>query len=146
MIKAVRGIVFLATPHRGANLAEVLNKLLSATLRSPKQYISDLQRSSARITDINDQFKLYQEKVQLVSFFETQPLHIGFSRKAIVVERDSAILDYPYEISSPLNANHSTVCKYASRTDPNYVRVRNVIKMLIETFKAQPKASRELQS
>ena len=146
MIEAVRSIVFLATPHRGANLAEILNKLLSATLHSPKQYISDLQKSSARITDINDQFKLYQEKVQLVSFFETQPSPIGFSRKAIVVERDSAILDYPHEISSPLNANHSTICKYVSRTDANYVSVRNVLKTLIETFKTQPKSSREFRN
>lgn len=80
--------------------------------------------------------------MQLVSFFETQPSPIGFSRKAIVVERDSAILDYPHEISSPLNANHSTVSKFVSRTDANYVSVRNVLKTLVETFKTQTKTQR----
>lgn len=52
----------------------------------------------------------------------------------LVVERESAILDYPNEISSPLNADHHTVCKYQSRQDPNYMSVRNVIKSLMERF------------
>jgi hypothetical protein len=53
----------------------------------------------------------------------------------IVVERASAILDYPSEISSPLNADHHTVCKYSSRQDANYISVRNVVKSLVEKFK-----------
>jgi len=51
------------------------------------------------------------------------------------VKRDSAVLDYPNEISSPLNANHHTVCKFASRNDSNYITVRNVIKSLVEKSK-----------
>lgn len=51
-----------------------------------------------------------------------------------MVERDSAILDYPNEISSPLKADHHSVCKYVSRQDVNYISVRNVIKSLVEKF------------
>ncbi|KAJ4396980.1 hypothetical protein N0V93_001204 [Gnomoniopsis smithogilvyi] len=125
----------VTTPHRGSSLAETLNKILNVSLQSSKQYVSDLQRNSSRIIDINDQFRLHAEKIQIVSFFETQPTSIGI-KKTIVVERDSAILDYPTEISAPLNADHHNVCKYSSRQDANYTSVRNVLKSLVDKFSA----------
>lgn len=73
-------IIFLATPHRGSSLAETLNKILSVSIQSSKQYVSDLQRNSSRIIDINDQFRLYADKIQIVSFFETQPTSIGIKK------------------------------------------------------------------
>ncbi|KAI1329427.1 hypothetical protein F5Y16DRAFT_417831 [Xylariaceae sp. FL0255] len=133
VLDAVCSMVFLATPHRGSNLAEILNRFLSVSFQSPKQYINDLQRNSARIIDINDQFKLYADKIQLVSFFETQATSVGI-KKMVIVERDSAILDYPSELSSPLNADHHGVTKYQSRHDVNYMNVRNVIKSLVDRF------------
>ncbi|KAH8891099.1 hypothetical protein GQ53DRAFT_823737 [Thozetella sp. PMI_491] len=145
ILDTVCSIVFLATPHRGSNLAEILNKFLSVSFQSTKQYVSDLQKNSARIMDINDQFKLHANKMQLVSFFETQATTVGL-KKIIVVERDSALLDYPNEISSALNADHHSVCKYKSREDANYVTVRNVIKSLVDKFKvkAVPKRRRSI--
>ena len=50
----------------------------------------------------------------------------------MVVERESAVLGYPNEISSPLIADHHTICKYPSNLDQNYVNVRNVLKSLVE--------------
>lgn len=72
LIDAVHGIVFLATPHRGSHLAETLNRFLQVSFQSPKQYVNDLQKNSMRIRDINDQFRHHANKLQLVSFFETQ--------------------------------------------------------------------------
>lgn len=63
-----------------------------------------------------------------------------------MVERNSAILDYPNELSSPLNADHHNVCKYMSRHDANYVNVRNVIKSLVERFIVKSPASRGRRS
>lgn len=80
ILGSVRAIVFLATPHRGSNLAQTLTKFLQVSFQSPKQYVSDLQRSSARIVDINDQFKLHADKMQIVSFFETQPTSVGIRK------------------------------------------------------------------
>ncbi|KAG8528983.1 uncharacterized protein KY384_006672 [Bacidia gigantensis] len=48
-----------------------------------------------------------------------------------VVEKDSGMLGYPGEISSSLNADHHSVCKYKTPEDPNYVDVRNVLKWMI---------------
>ena len=66
-------MVFLATPHRGSHLAKILNRLLQVSFQSPRQYISDLEKGSARINDINDEFRHHASKLKLVSFFETRP-------------------------------------------------------------------------
>lgn len=50
-----------------------------------------------------------------------------------VVERNSAVLGYPCEQSSPLNADHSTICKFQDRADGNYTQVKNAIRMLISS-------------
>lgn len=83
IIDKVASIVFLATPHRGSDLAETLSKFLTASFQSPKQYIVELQKNSARISDINDQFKLYADRLDLVSFFETQPTSVAGLKKLV---------------------------------------------------------------
>lgn len=72
--------MFLATPHRGSGLADVLSKFLSISLHSPKDYIGDLVRNSPRISDINEQFRTYAGRLQIVSFFETHPTIIGLKK------------------------------------------------------------------
>lgn len=89
-------MVFLATPHRGSYAAEILNRLLQVSFQSPKQYVKDLQKNSARITDINDQFRHHAEKLQLVSFFETKPT-------STVMGLGKTVRQYP-QISSSLPA------------------------------------------
>jgi hypothetical protein len=53
----------------------------------------------------------------------------------MVLKKDSSVLGYPGEISKPLDADHHSVCKYASPFDPRYVAVRNVLKTLIGKVK-----------
>lgn len=47
------------------------------------------------------------------------------------MEKDSGVLGYPQEVSSALNADHHSVCKYKTQEDPNYVDVKNMIKWMI---------------
>lgn len=133
IIKNICSIVFLATPHRGSNLAEMLNNILSITLQSPKQYVNDLKHNSVAISGINEQFRTMAENLDLVSFFETLPTSV-FLKKMIIVERDSAVLGYSHEMSAPLHADHHGVSKFESRHDSNYIRVRNAVKTLIDKF------------
>ena len=51
IISQVQGIVFLATPHRGARFAKMLNNILStAPLGAPlKAYIADLDTHSTAL-------------------------------------------------------------------------------------------------
>jgi hypothetical protein len=85
IIEAVSAILFLSTPHRGTNLAEILNRILQASfISAPKQYISDLTKNSLSLQKLNEQFRHVAPKLDIVSFYETQTTPVGFNRNQIV--------------------------------------------------------------
>ncbi|KAK3370531.1 hypothetical protein B0H63DRAFT_317889 [Podospora didyma] len=128
IISRVFGIIFLATPHRGSRYARTLNSILSASIiTKAKIYVAELEAMSPTLQDINEQFRLVCKSLHLISFYESLKTQIGTS-KVLVVGRDSGVLGYPSEISSPMNADHHNVCKFKSRDDPNYVTLRDVIR------------------
>lgn len=135
IFRSISGIVFLATPHRGTNLAEVLNRVLKVSFQSTKNFIMDLNKSSPALEEVNEQFRHVAPRLSIVSFYETLPTTIG-PMKLMVVEKDSSILGYPKEVSRPLNANHHDVCKYSGPDDSNYVSVRNALKFLVKRFQS----------
>lgn len=49
----------------------------------------------------------------------------------MIVEKDSAILGYPGELSRGLLADHHGMCKFDSPKDPNYIAVRNILKSIV---------------
>ncbi|KAI1661234.1 hypothetical protein F4813DRAFT_385767 [Daldinia decipiens] len=133
IIKAISAITFLATPHRGTHLAETLNRILqTAMITNSKQYISDLAKNSFTLQKLNEQFRHIAPRLDIVSFYETQPTSItSKSPRIMVLEKDSSVLGYPGETSKALDADHHGVCKYESPRDPNYITVRNVLKSLL---------------
>lgn len=133
---SISAIIFLATPHRGTNLAKVLTKVLTASLQSPKQFIAELNRNSSALEELNEQFRHAAPRLSIVSFYESLPTSVG-PIKMMVLEKESSILGYPKEISRALNADHHTVCKYSSPEDPNYVSVCNLLKSLVERFRSR---------
>ncbi|KAI0436723.1 hypothetical protein F4803DRAFT_207941 [Xylaria telfairii] len=134
LVQAVSAIVFLSTPHRGTNLAEILNRVLAASFQSTKNFISDLNKSSPAIEELNEQFRHLAPRLSIWSFYETLATPIG-PRKIMVLEKDSSVLGYPAEISRPLQADHHDVCKFSSPTDSSYVTVRNAIISLVARFR-----------
>jgi WD40 repeat protein/pimeloyl-ACP methyl ester carboxylesterase len=139
MLERVRAMVFLATPHRGADLAETLNTILAVSIfnHAPKQFIAELQKNSPTLQEINDQFRKISLPLKLVSFYETEETEIGF-RKTLIVQRDSSTLGYPGEIQNGLDADHHGVIKYSDQDDPNYKTVRDVITSLVLDFCDKP--------
>lgn len=130
IITSISAIIFLSTPHRGTNLAETLNRILAASFQSPKSFVSDLEKNSPVISDLNEQFRHFAPRLSIWSFYETLATTIG-PKKMMVLEKDSSVLGYPTEISRPLNADHHDVCKYSSPSDNNYISVRNAIRSLV---------------
>ena len=130
IISKMHGIIFLATPHRGAHYAKVLNNILSTVALGapPKAYVEDLDTHSRTLQDINEQFRTLCGDLSLVSFFETLKTSIGITR-SLIVEKESGVLGYPQEISSPLNADHHTICKFKSREDGSYISVKSMLKL-----------------
>ncbi|KAN0104101.1 WD40 repeat-like protein [Hyaloscypha variabilis] len=146
--KAISAIIFLATPHRGTNLADTLNRILQASFVSnSKQYITDLAQNSFILQKLNEQFRHVAPKLDIVSFYETRPTPIGFKKNSMmVVEKDSSVMGYPGEISKSLDADHHGVCKYESTVDPSYVTVRNVLKSLVSKILLSGKRRSSIQS
>ena len=69
--------MFLSTPHRGTNLAELLNRILSAAFQSPRNFISELNKSSPALEELNEQFRHVAKNISIISFYETLPTAIG---------------------------------------------------------------------
>lgn len=125
-------MVFLATPHRGSDLATSLNNLLrSSVSHSPQEYINDIKRNSDALMMINDAFRHVAKHLELWSFFETVETNIGL-HKTLIVKRDSAILGYPEEHVGSLKANHRGVCKFDKPSDPNYIVLRNCFATIVD--------------
>lgn len=79
LVSSISAILFMATPHRGSNLAEVLNRILTVSMfnHSPKLYISELSAGSQTVSTLNEQFRHYAPKLDILSFYETLPTSIG---------------------------------------------------------------------
>ena len=136
---------FLATPHRGSDSAKLLNNILHFAYSS-RAYVADLERGSGAVQSINDEFRNYSIDVDLWSFYETQKLKLGVI-STLIVDPDSATLGYPGERQMPVNADHRSICKFDSPTDPNYLILRNALASTVQVIsnlgKTRPMAQDE---
>jgi WD40 repeat protein/pimeloyl-ACP methyl ester carboxylesterase len=124
IMSMIKAVLFLATPHRGTDLAETLNKVLSTSIfgHSPKEYVSELARRSPTIDDLNEAFRHHASKLRIFSFYETLTTAMG-PISAMILDKSTAVMGYPSETATPLTANHHNVCKFTSIEDPNYTSV-----------------------
>jgi hypothetical protein len=77
IITSVSSIIFFATPHRGTNLAETLNRILQVCFTTnPTQFIAELAQASQTLQKLNEQFRHVAPKLQIVSFYETRPTKV----------------------------------------------------------------------
>ena len=118
---------FLATPHRGADSAQLLRKLLSVS--SSKAYVDDLTPGSMSSQLINDEFRNAYQDIQLWSFFESVSTSMG-----IIVDRESAVIGLPGERVQLMNADHRHVCKFDTSLDSNYCSLRNAFVASIDSI------------
>lgn len=130
-------IYFLATPHRGSDSASTLSSLLQAA-NSPRGYVIDLERCSGAIQSINDEFRNCCASISIWSFYETQKLRTGMT-SSLIVDTESAILGYPGETQIPTNADHRSICKFETPTDPTYISLRNAFATTVEDILRQGK-------
>ncbi|KAI0601591.1 hypothetical protein F4775DRAFT_404833 [Biscogniauxia sp. FL1348] len=133
LVSSIKGVVFLSTPHRGSDLARLLNKILSATVGlTPKHYVTELIQNGPFLRMINEQFRHLAPSLQIFSFYETLRTSLGIS-SSLILDGETAKLGYPGEISRSLNADHHNVCKFESPQDPNYQVVLGALKSLMPT-------------
>ena len=89
----VRAIFFMATPHRGSNLAEVLSKILMVASRA-RPFVNGLNRNSLATQSINDEFPQHCHDLQLYSFYETIPTNYVLG-KGLIVDKIWLLSDIP---------------------------------------------------
>ncbi|MCJ1356771.1 MAG: hypothetical protein MMC33_006767 [Icmadophila ericetorum] len=132
LAKRFHTIYFLATPHRGSDSAKLLNNILHFAYSS-RAYVTDLERSSGAIQSINDEFRHFSADIDLWSFYETQKLDIGVFG-VLIVDPESATLGYREEKQMPMNADHRSICKFETPTDPNYITLRNSLASTVSSI------------
>lgn len=136
IVSSISAVIFLATPHRGSNLADDLGRLLKVLFQPPRDFVNDLKTNSPALEDLNEQFRHVAPNLSIWSFYETlvTPTAHGLLN-LMVLEKSSSVLGYANEISRPLNANHHTICKYSSPHDSNYISVRNALSFLVKSLR-----------
>ncbi|RYO76864.1 hypothetical protein DL766_009970 [Monosporascus sp. MC13-8B] len=129
-LSRVCAIFFLGTPHKGAGIAQLLSRVLAFAPGS-RPFVNDLSPQSAMLQSINEAFPRYSQNLQLLSFYETLPMYYGIG-KGLIVEKHCAVMNYPNERRTYLDANHRDVARFSARSEPSYVLVRNALAMTIE--------------
>jgi pimeloyl-ACP methyl ester carboxylesterase len=138
IVTQIHAVLFLSTPHRGTDLATVLNRILTVSIfmQSPKQYITELQKSSPTIENLNEGFANHAAELQIFSFYETLETPVGPVKNMLILDTASSTLGYAGEVKTPLHANHNGVSKFPSRDNSNYQSVLSALQTLVSQYKA----------
>ncbi|KAK5631744.1 hypothetical protein RRF57_007458 [Xylaria bambusicola] len=134
----VHSMFFLGTPHRGSDLAGILQNMLAVACGT-KPFVNDLLPNCSILAEINDTFRHYATDLRLWSFYETLPVKMLVVSK-LVVEKYSATLGYGNEEICSMDADHRHVCKFDNATDPNYRKLRNALTTAIDMIRAENSA------
>jgi NTP-dependent ternary conflict system VMAP-like protein/putative serine esterase DUF676 len=119
---AAKGVVFLATPHLGADMASFLANLKLA-LRATAA-LKDLQRNGAHLRDINVRYRdwVHKSGTSNLVFFE------GYKTRGVrIVDTGSADPGLAGAGPISVDSNHFEICKIASRNSLVYGQVRTFV-------------------
>jgi hypothetical protein len=124
-----RGVVFLATPHTGSDLANVVRALGVVYRGTPA--VEGLRRSCAHLRQLNDRYRDWvADPITDIShqvFSETQP-----TKGIHVVDAESANPGLAGVRAIPVEANHIDICKPTDRKSVVYGQVLRFVSSLRE--------------
>jgi len=130
MVNQIRGVVFVGTPHNGAQLA-TLATYAAVFLRTNTQ-VKNMQMHDAHLRALNAQFLAYYNdppagKVSALTFTETQGVFVGKRILGIrvgptvtIVGPNDGNAHVRGEVPVPLAENHISMCKLSNKNQPLY--------------------------
>ncbi|KAF5005542.1 hypothetical protein FDECE_8035 [Fusarium decemcellulare] len=138
--------IFLGTRHRGSSYAElglVAQRLVKVVgFDASDELLRNLKPDGSYIELLREEFSkmLEARSFKVYSFQEGMGYKgvQGLSRK--VVDDASSSLDHPSERRDFINANHITMCRFSSREDDGYIKVRGVILKYVGDIRKQKDA------
>ncbi|MGB3919076.1 MAG: hypothetical protein WBL07_16705 [Thiothrix litoralis] len=137
VVERIRGIAFVATPHKGSQLA-TLAQYLSIFLRTNPQ-VGNMQNHDAHLRSLHQQFLAYYNAadtcIAVRTFAETKGILIGkrflwinWGPTKLVVDPDSSEPHIPGEVAVRLPEDHFSICKLARKGDQLYKSLIDFIK------------------
>jgi protein SERAC1 len=139
LFQSTRGIIFMGTPHGGADLAvwgHRLAEYLRVVRHTNPEIVAVLQQKSEVLTAVQQQFQQALLKpdvdIGIYCFFEEKPVvSVG-----IIVSEQSAVLNqYP---NQSIGANHMDMTKFSGKNDVGYQRVVGRVHDLVELMNSTP--------
>jgi pimeloyl-ACP methyl ester carboxylesterase len=121
----ISAVIFLGTPHRDAETAPMLSRILTLAGAS-STVVTDLLLQSPDLQRINITFKHHAAKLSLFSYQETRPVYYGIHH-GIIVDKPHAVMNLTNELCDSMDAGHLDIARYASRQDPSYKQIKNVL-------------------
>ncbi|KAI9898900.1 hypothetical protein N3K66_005361 [Trichothecium roseum] len=140
MLEYTRGIVFLATPHRGsdtADFAKVVSMIVSTCMAvgtgglrpsvARTELLEYLGRNSNALQDLLVSVRHRLQNLSVVTFYENKVMP---SLPSLIVDRASAELGLFNEDAIPLWEDHRTICRFESDTSPSYLDVARALRRI----------------
>ncbi|NEI50526.1 alpha/beta hydrolase [Rhizobium leguminosarum] len=125
------GVMFLATPHSGSSLADLL-----AMVGFTSPHIEKLKKDSSDLNELNESFRSFctQQPFAVTAFYEM----FKTKKFAIVVDRSSADPGVGGSLPIAVDADHISICRPENRHAPIY---RSIYSRLKRIFPPPPVAT-----
>ncbi|KNG84861.1 hypothetical protein ANOM_007651, partial [Aspergillus nomiae NRRL 13137] len=136
-IKSTRGLVFFATPHRGATgdavgVGFICADIVRAIQREGRNSLPELlQRDSALADTLSRLFEAKLNQFNIISVYETRSM----KPYGIIVGKTSAVLDLPQrETEIDIDRDHSTICKFPGPENPGYKQFIGHLELMMDNI------------
>jgi pimeloyl-ACP methyl ester carboxylesterase len=121
-----RGVLFLATPHSGSSLADLL-KAFSVGFSSP--HVDKLLKDTSELEELNESFRSFckTRDIHVTAYYEMHKAH----KLATIVEAKSADPGVNAAAPIPIDADHISICRPSGRHNVIYLSIRRKLSDLL---------------
>ncbi|KAF8849193.1 hypothetical protein BDZ45DRAFT_244818 [Acephala macrosclerotiorum] len=131
--KSTRSILFMGTPHAGADLAKfavLFARYLNLFWKTNLKLLDFLKPDSDALEDVQQRFQPFalrpEDKINIYCFYEEREVRgVGY----IVPQHSAALAHYP---NQSIAANHMEMTKFSGKSDGGYQRVLGRVQDILE--------------